>query len=59
MSRPKANLNTRTLYELKDEFTTKAGDFENFHNTMNGREKLLFKGWLQSMRSTQTSKFDT
>jgi hypothetical protein len=57
MPRPKPNPNTRTLYELKEEFITRAGDFENFHNTMNGREKLLFKGWLQSMRLKRTSNF--
>jgi len=56
MPRPKPNPNTRTLYQLKEEFIKKGGDFENFHNTMNGREKLLFKGWLQSMRTISTSK---
>jgi hypothetical protein len=59
MPRPKPNLNTRTLYQLKQEFIKRDGDFENFHNTMNGREKLLFKGWLQSMRFNPTSKFTT
>jgi hypothetical protein len=57
MAREKANLVTRTLEELKSEFTTKSGDFDDFHKGMNGREKLLFKSWIQEMRREATANF--
>ena len=57
MTREKANLETRTLEELKSEFVTTPGDFDDFHKGMNGREKLLFKGWIQEMRRESTANF--
>jgi hypothetical protein len=57
MPREKANLETRTLEKLKSEFITTVGDFDDFHRKMNGREKLLFKGWIQEMRRESTANF--
>ena len=57
MAREKANLETRTLEELKSEFISTPGDFEDFHKIMNGREKLLFKKWIQEMRREVTANF--
>ncbi len=57
MAREKANVETRTLKELKEEFISKSGDFDDFHKGMNGREKLLFKGWIQEMRREVTENF--
>jgi hypothetical protein len=57
MAREKANLETRTLEKLKREFIATPGCFEDFHNNMNGREKLLFKSWIQEMRREATANF--
>jgi len=57
MPREKANLETRTLEKLKSEFITTPGVFDDFHKGMNGREKLLFKSWIQEMRREATANF--
>ena len=40
----------RSLEKLIKDFRASAGDFEKFHNSMDLREKTLFKGWLHQMR---------
>jgi len=40
----------RQLETLVKDFTASAGNFEGFYNDMNEREKILFKGYLHSLR---------
>lgn len=42
----------RTLEQLVADFKASAGKFEEFNNSMDAREKTLFKGWLADMRKT-------
>ena len=41
----------RSLERLIKDFRNSAGDFEKFYNSMDKREEVLFKGWIQQMRS--------
>ena len=43
-------IESRSIEILIREFHSSAGDFDTFHSSMNGREKLLFKEYLRSMR---------
>lgn len=43
---------SRSLEILIHEFDASSGDFDAFHSGMNGKEKLLFKGYINSMRGT-------
>ncbi len=45
-------IESRTLDVLIKEFEASAGNFDQFHSDMNGREKLLFKSYIGSMRET-------
>lgn len=47
------NTETRPLDVLIREFEASAGNFDEFHTTMNGREKILFKGYIHSMREVK------
>jgi hypothetical protein len=40
----------RSLDKLIKDFEASSGDFEKFNKSMDLREKILFKGWIQSMR---------
>jgi len=40
----------RGLEELINDFKESAGNFLGFYETMDSREKTLFKGWLHSLR---------
>jgi hypothetical protein len=42
---------SRTIDILIREFKASAGNFEQFHSTLNGKEKILFKGYINSMRN--------
>ena len=46
------SIESRTLDVLIQEFEASAGNFGQFHSDMNGREKLLFKNYIDSMRGT-------
>ncbi len=46
------SIESRTLDVLIKEFEASAGNFDQFHSYMNGREKLLFKNYIDSMRGT-------
>ncbi len=48
-----AKVETRQLDILIREFKDSSGNFEQFHSTMNGREKILFKGYINSMRDSE------
>jgi hypothetical protein len=41
---------SRPIETLIHEFETSAGNFDAFHSSMNGREKILFKEYIGSMR---------
>ena len=45
-----ASIESRTLAVLVHEFEASTGNFDQFHSDMNGREKLLFKNYIDSMR---------
>lgn len=47
------SIESRTLDVLIKEFEASAGNFDQFHSNMNGREKLLFKEYVGSMRKTK------
>jgi hypothetical protein len=47
-----ASIESRTLDVLIEGFEASAGNFDQFHSDMNGREKLLFKNYIDSMRGT-------
>jgi hypothetical protein len=47
------SIESRTLDVLIKEFEVSAGNFDQFHSDMNGREKLLFKNYIDSMRGTK------
>jgi len=36
--------------QLIEDFKKSAGNFLNFYNGMDSREKLLFQGWIYNMR---------
>ena len=36
--------------QLIEDFKNSAGNFLNFYNGMDSREKLLFQGWIYNMR---------
>ena len=40
----------RGLDQLIEDFKKSAGNFLNFYNGMDSREKLLFQGWIYNMR---------
>lgn len=40
----------RTVETLVKDFSAAAGNFEEFYNEMNEREKILFKGYLHQLR---------
>ena len=42
----------RTLDILVHEFKASAGSFKEFHSSLNGREKILFKEYIDSMRGS-------
>ena len=44
------SMESRKLDELISEFENSQGNFDQFHSNMNGREKLLFKSYIDSMR---------
>jgi hypothetical protein len=44
---------TRPLDILIREFKASSGSFEEFHCKMNGREKILLKGYIDSMRNSE------
>lgn len=44
------SMESRTLDALISEFENSQGNFDQFHSNMNGREKLLFKSYIDSMR---------
>lgn len=50
--KPKTSIESRTLDVLIQEFEASSGNFDEFHANMNGREKLLFKQHINSMRKT-------
>ena len=43
----------RTLEQLISDFKVSAGRFAEFNAGMNAREKIIFKGWLYKMRTTE------
>jgi hypothetical protein len=43
----------RTTEELVEDFKASAGKFEEFHSGLSLRERTLFQGWLQSLRTTK------
>lgn len=45
----------RTLDALVKEFNNSIGNFAKFNKSMDSREKILFKGWLNKMRQTGPS----
>ena len=40
----------RSLERLIKDFRASAGDFEKFNQSMDIREQILFKGWINQMR---------
>ena len=48
--RPVLNTKSRTLSVLIQEFEASAGSFDLFHSSMNGMEKILFKGYIDELR---------
>lgn len=40
----------RGLDQLMEDFKKTAGDFPNFYDSMDSREKLLFKSWIHRLR---------
>ena len=48
----------RSLEKLIKNFRNSAGDFEKFYNTLDKREVILFKGWMNQMRR-EIPKFAT
>jgi hypothetical protein len=49
----KTQVESRTLNLLIQDFKASSGNFEEFHSSMNGREKILFKGYINSMRDSE------
>jgi hypothetical protein len=47
----------RPLEKLIQEFEQSAGNFEEFYNGMDAREKILFKGHLRNLRVKANSPF--
>jgi len=47
----------RPLEKLIREFEQSAGNFEEFYNGMDAREKILFKGYLHNLRVKAHSPF--
>jgi hypothetical protein len=45
---------SRSIETLIHEFETSVGNFNAFHSNMNGREKILFKEYIGSMRDAIT-----
>jgi hypothetical protein len=41
----------RALEVLVQEFKNSVGNFNKFNRGMDSREKILFKGWLQNLRT--------
>ena len=52
---PKANapVKSRSLDNIVREFKASAGNFEEFHLSLNGREKIIFKGYIEAMRKNE------
>ena len=40
----------RTIKQLIRDFEKSAGDIEKFNKTMDMREQVLFRGWIQQLR---------
>jgi len=40
----------RGLDQLIEDFKESSGNFLNFYNAMDSREKLLFQGWIYKLR---------
>lgn len=45
----------RSLDEIIKDFENSAGNFKQFHDSLNMREQLLFKGWLHTLRATPSA----
>jgi hypothetical protein len=50
MRRKKETLPTRGFEDLISDFENSKGEFEEFHNGLNGEEKIMFKQYLEEMR---------
>jgi hypothetical protein len=51
--------NPRGLNQLIEDFKKATGNFLNFYNGMDSREKLLFQGWIYKMRTEVYSPLST
>jgi hypothetical protein len=47
------------LNQLIEDFKKATGNFLNFYNGMDSREKLLFQGWIYKMRTEVYSPLST
>jgi len=45
-------LSTRDMETLIEDFKNSIGYFEEFHNSLNGEEKIMLKSYLNNMRNT-------
>lgn len=45
-------LSTRDMETLIEDFKNSIGFFEEFHNSLNGEEKIMLKSYLNNMRNT-------
>jgi hypothetical protein len=43
----------RSIQDLVQEFKNSPGKFLDFYESMNSREKILFQGWINSLRDTK------